>query len=44
MRNIEKIIFDLVAVILNIDYNLTRKVFQDFVSTHRDDLSRSTFQ
>ena len=38
MKNIENIIFDLGGVILDIDYNLTRKGFEDLGVKHFDEM------
>ena len=38
MKNIENIIFDLGGVILDIDYNRTRKGFEDLGVTHFDEM------
>jgi putative hydrolase of the HAD superfamily len=38
MKNIENIIFDLGGVILDIDYNLTRKEFEDLGVLHFDEM------
>ncbi len=38
MKNIENIIFDLGGVILDIDYNRTRKAFEDLGVTHFDEM------
>ena len=38
MQNIKNVIFDLGGVILDIDYNLTRKAFEKLGVTHFDDM------
>src|SRR5665213_1837028 len=38
MQNIENIIFDLGGVLLDIDYNLTRAVFEKLGVTHFDEM------